>query len=183
MCRPMPIKGLPDKDDHGRKTLFSRRVAWSRAETLKRQLPLIIVAATAVSLVIIYFVYQGLVRSKCDSIFEQTANRLSGNLEFIKIKGELVLGREKVQELTEGSQKVALHLKTCCIAQQAGTLNADQFQVCMNGAKDYETKVVQVVNNIKEVKSAEEQQKPELVKQKTSKPRKRQMTQSTRKRL
>ena len=96
-------------------------------------MPLIIVAATAVSLVIIYFVYQGLVRSKCDSIFEQTANRLSGNLEFIKIKGELVLGREKVQELTEGSQKVALHLKTCCIAQQAGTLNADQFQVCMNG--------------------------------------------------
>ena len=74
-------------------------------------------------------------------------------------------------------------MKTCCIAQQAGTLNADQFQVCMNGAKDYETKVVQVVNNIKEVKSAEEQQKPELVKQKTSKPRKRQMTQSTRKRL
>ena len=133
MCRPMPIKGLPDKDDYGRKTLFSRRVAWSRAETLKSQLPLIIVAATAVSLVIIYFVYQGLVRSKCDSIFEQTANRLSGNLEFIKIKGELVLGREKVQELTEGSQKVALHLKTCCIAQQAGTLNADQFQVCMNG--------------------------------------------------
>ena len=100
MCRPMPIKGLPDKDDYGRKTLFSRRVAWSRAETWKSQLPLIIVAATAVSLVIIYFVYQGLVRSKCDSIFEQTANRLSGNLEFIKIKGELVLGREKVQELT-----------------------------------------------------------------------------------
>ena len=172
MCRPMPIKGLPDKDDYGRKTLFSRRVAWSRAETWKSQLPLIIVAATAVSLVIIYFVYQGLVRSKCDSIFEQTANRLSGNLEFIKIKGELVLGREKVQELTEGSQKVALHLKTCCIAQQAGTLNADQFQVCMNGAKDYETKVVQVVNNIKEVKSAEEQQKPELVKQKTEQAKK-----------
>ena len=42
----------------------------------------------------------------------------------------------------------------------------------MNGAKDYETKVVQVVNNIKEVKSAEEQQKPELVKQKTEQAKK-----------
>ena len=134
---------------------------------LKSQLPLIIVAATAVSLAIIYFVYQGAGRSKCDSIFEQTANRLSGNLEFIKIKGELVLGREKVQELTEGSQKVALHLKTCCIAQRTGTLNADQFQVCINGAKNYEAKVVQVATNIKEVKAAEEQQKPELARQKT----------------
>lgn len=139
----------------------------AKRNVLKSQLPLIIVAATAVSLALIYFVYQGTGRSKCDSIFEQTDDRLRGNLEFIKIKGELVLGREKVQELAEGSQKVALHLKTCCIAQRAGTMNADQFQVCMNGAKDYETKVVRVVTNIKEVKAAEEQQNPELAKQKT----------------
>jgi hypothetical protein len=139
----------------------------AKRNVLKSQLPLIIVAATAVSLAIIYFVYQGAGRSKCDSIFEQTTDRLRGNLEFIKIKGELVLGREQVQELTEGSQKVALHLKTCCIAERAGTLNADQFQVCVNGAKDYETKVVQVVTNIKEAKAAEEQQKPELAQQKT----------------
>lgn len=142
-----------------------------KRNVLKSQLPLIIVAATAVSLAIIYFVYQWGGRSKCDSIFEQTADRLRGNLEFIKIKGELVLGREKVQELTEGSQKVALHLKTCCIAQRGGTLNAEQFQVCMNGAKDYETKVVQVVTNIKEAKAAEEQQKPELAKHKTEQAR------------
>ena len=143
----------------------------AKRNVLKSQLPLIVVAATAVLLAIIYFVYQGVGRSKCDSIFEQTADRLRGNLEFIKIKGELVLGREKVQDLTEGSQKVALHLKTCCIAQQAGTLNADQFQVCMSGAKDYETKVVQVVINIKEVQAAEEQQKAELDKQKTEQAR------------
>ena len=73
-------------------------------------------------MVIIYFAYQGVGRSKCDSIFEQTTDRLGGNLEVIKIKGELVLGRERVQELTEGSQKVALHLKTCCIALQAGAM-------------------------------------------------------------
>jgi len=139
----------------------------AKRNVLKSQLPLIIVAAAAVSLAIIYFAYQGAGRSKCDSIFEQTADRLGGSLGFIKIQGELVLGREKVQELAEGSQKVALHLKTCCIALQAGTMNADQFQACMNGAKDYETKVVQVATNIKEVKAAEEQQKPELAEQKT----------------
>ena len=139
----------------------------AKRNALKSQLPLVIVAATALLLAIIYFVYQATGRSKCDSIFEQTADRLRGNLEFINVKGGLVLGRETVQELTEGSQKVALHLKTCCIAQRTGALNADQFQVCMNGAKDYEAKVGQVVNNIKEAKAAEEQQKPELARQKT----------------
>jgi len=139
----------------------------AKRNVLKSQLPLMIIAATAVLLVIIYFVYQGLIRSKCDSIFEQTENRLRGNLEFIKIKGELVLGREKVQELSEGPQKVALHLKTCCIAQEARRMKTDEFQVCINGAKDYETKIVQVETNIKEVKAAEEQQNPELAKQKT----------------
>jgi hypothetical protein len=139
----------------------------AKRSVLKSQLPLIIIAATAVLLVVIYFVYQGSGRSKCDSIFEQTTDRLRGNLEFIKIKGELVLGREKVQDLTDGSQKVALHLKTCCIAQQSGNLNADQFQACLSGAKDYETKVIQVVTNIKEATTAEEQQKPELARQKT----------------
>ena len=143
----------------------------AKQNVLKSQLPLIIVAATAVSLAIIYFVYQGTGRSKCDSIFEQTTDRLSGSLKFININGDLALGRERVQELTEGSQKVALHLKTCCIAERAGTLNADQFQVCMNGAKDYENKVVQVVTNIKEAKAAEEQQKPEVAREKTEQAR------------
>ena len=119
----------------------------AKRNVLKNQLPLIIVAAAIVSLTVIYFVYQGTGRSKCDSIFEQTADRLRGNLEFINIKGGLALGREKVQELTEGSQKVALHLKTCCIAQQTGSINADQFQLCISGAKDYETKIIQVATN------------------------------------
>ncbi|PYK10070.1 MAG: hypothetical protein DME61_04645 [Verrucomicrobia bacterium] len=140
----------------------------AKRNVLKSQLPLIIVAATAVLLAIIYFFHP---RSKCESIFEQTADRLGGNLEFINIKGGLVLGREKVQELTEGSQKVALHLKTCCIAQQAGSINADQFQFCISGAKDYETKIIQVATNIKEAKAAEEQQKPDLARQKTEQAR------------
>lgn len=138
----------------------------AKRNVLKSQLPLLIVAATVLSLAVIYFIYQGFGRSKCDSIFEQTADRLRGNLEFLKIKGDLALGREKVQELTEGSQKVALHLKTCCIAQRAGSMNAGQFQVCVDGAKNYEAKVVQIVVNINEAKAAEEQQKPELARQK-----------------
>ena len=93
---------------------------------------------------------------------------MRADLEFVKIKGALTLGAEKVQELTDSSQKVGLHLKSCCIAQEAKALNAEQFQVCMSGAKDYQTQIIQVATNIKEATAAEEQQKPELAKQKTA---------------
>jgi hypothetical protein len=141
-------------------------VVATKRNVFKSQLPLIIVAATVLLLTLFWLVYRTVGHSKCDSIFEQTADKVRANLEFIKVKGELALGREKVQDLTEASQKVALHLKSCCIAQEARVLNAEQFQVCMSGAKDYETQIIQVATNIKEANAAEEQQRPELAKQK-----------------
>jgi hypothetical protein len=140
----------------------------AKRKVLKSQLPLLLLvfAATAVVLAPIYFAYRGfLPHSKCESIFEQTTDRLRGNLDVVKMNGDMVLGRERVQELTEGSQKVALHLKTCCIALEAGRINAEQFEYCVSGAKECETKIVQVATN-KEVQAAEEEQKPELAKQK-----------------
>ena len=73
---------------------------------MKKQKPLAIVALSVVVLVSAYFIYDHF-RPRCDSIFEQTSTRLGGNLELIKSKGELFVGREKLQELSEGSQKVA----------------------------------------------------------------------------
>ena len=137
----------------------------TKRNVLKSRLPLIVVAATVVLLTWLWLVYHP--SSKCDRIFEQTADRVQANLEFSKVKGELALGREKVQDLTEASQKVALHLKSCCIAQEAKVLTAEQFQACMSGAKDYQTQIIQVVTNVKEATAAEERQKPELAKQKT----------------
>jgi hypothetical protein len=134
---------------------------------MKKQKPLAIVAVAGVVLVIAYFIYDRM-RPQCDSIFEQTATKLGGNLEFIKTKGELFVGREKVQELAEGSQKVALHLKTCCVAQQSGIMSPEQFQGCMNGAKDYESKFLQVTTIISEAQAAKDQGNLQLVEQKTA---------------
>lgn len=138
----------------------------AKRNVLKSQLPLIVIAATVCLLTLMWFVYRGLGRSRCDSIFEQTADRVQADLEFIKVKGGVTLGAEKVQELTDSSQKVGLHLKSCCIAQQSRALNTEQFQVCMSGAKDYQTQIIQVATYIKEATAAEKQQKPELAKQK-----------------
>jgi len=136
----------------------------TKQNVLKGQLPLIILAATVVLLTLVWLFRP---HPKCDSIFEQTADKVQANLDFIKVKGKLVLGSERVQDLTDASQKVAHHLKSCCIAQQTGKLTADQFQVCISGAKDYQTQIIQVATNIKEADAAEKQQKPELAKQKT----------------
>ena len=108
----------------------------AKRNVLKSQLPLIVIAATVCLLALMWLVYRSLGRSRCDSIFEQTADRVQANLEFIKIKGELALGSQKGQELTDSSQKVGIHLKLCCHAQETRRLNADQFQVCMSGAKE-----------------------------------------------
>ena len=137
---------------------------------MRKQKPLVIVALSAVVLVIVYLAYD-LLRPRCESIFEQTATNLGGNIEFIKTKGEIFVGREKVQELAEGSQKVALHLKTCCVAQRSGAMTPEQFQGCMNGAKDYENKIQQVSSIIGEAQTAKDQGNQQLVEQKTAQAR------------
>lgn len=137
---------------------------------MKKQKPLVILALSVVVLVIAYLVYD-ILRPRCESIFEQTATNLHGNLDVIKSKGDLFVGREKVQELTEGSQKVALHLKTCCVAQQSGVMTSEQFQGCINGAKDYENKIQQVSTILGEAQSAKDQGNQQLAEQKAAQAR------------
>ena len=139
----------------------------TKRNVLERQLPLIIPAATVVLLTVVWLAYRTCGRSRCDNIFQQTADRIQVKLKFIKTNGELALGQQKIQDLTEASQQVGIHLTTCCNLQQAGALNAEQLQVCMSGAKDYQTQIIRVAANIEEADAAEKQQKPELAKQKT----------------
>ena len=134
---------------------------------MKTQKALTILAVTGVVLVLAYFAYD-LLRPRCDSIFDQTATKVGGSAEFLKSKGELFVGREKVQELAESSQKVALHLKACCVAQRSGNLNAEQLQGCMNGAKDYESKILQVSSILSEAQAAKDQGNQQLVEQKVT---------------
>ena len=134
---------------------------------VKKQTPIIIGTVAVLVLVVGWFLYDRM-RPECDGIFEQTTPKLGAKLDLIKTKGEILIGREKVQELAESSQKVALHLKTCCIAQRRAGMSVDQFQGCISGAKDYETKITQVTDMINEAQAAKEQGKIELAEQKAA---------------
>ena len=104
----------------------------------------------------------------CDSIFEQTVPRLSSSVQFIKTHGDLVIGSEKVQELTENSQRVGILCKTCCIANQSGKINADQFQACLETTKQYQNQVLQVADTIDQASAATSRGDKQTADQKTS---------------
>ncbi len=127
--------------------------------------PLIILAVTASFLVGAYLLYDRL-RSPCGEIFEQTVLNVRTRAEVIKTKGELFVGREKIQELTSTSQKVGQHLKTCCIVLESGRLNSDQFQRCIETAQSYEAKLTKVVALLDEAQTAKQRGNPDLVKEK-----------------
>jgi hypothetical protein len=131
------------------------------------QKALIVFVAVASVLLIAAFMY--FIRPQpCDGIFEQTAPRLKVKLGFIEANGEWAIGKEKIQQVDKDSQDVALHLKTCCIWQNKGSITPDQFQVCVNGAKEYAAKIIQITNIVAEAQAAKQQGETELADQKAA---------------
>ena len=128
---------------------------------------LIVFVAVASVLLIAAFMY--FIRPQpCDGIFEQTAPQLNVKLGFIEANGEWAIGKEKIQQVDKDSQDVALHLKTCCILQDKGSITPEQFQVCVNGAKEYEAKIIQITNIVGVAQEAKQQGKTELADQKAA---------------
>ena len=124
----------------------------------------IFIPVTAGLILIAYFIYRPVIDllTPCDSIFEQTAPRVDAKVQFIKTSGELVIGPEQVQKLAESSQKIGLHLKACCIMQKRAHMSAEQLQTCIDGAKNYVTRIVQMANLVGEAQAAREQGNAQL---------------------
>lgn len=136
---------------------------------MQKHLPLIVVATTIVALAVVYFVYDLLARGpSCDQLFEQTASRFDGKLATGKISVAFTLGRQGVQKIDDGNQKVAIHLKNCCITRQLGGISGSRFQRCVEGAKQYETQIVQLVAASKEAKAANDRRDFQAAAEKTA---------------
>jgi hypothetical protein len=113
-------------------------------------------------IVIIAYLGYELLRPVCDSIFEQTTPRVAAKVNFLQTQGEVLIGREQVQALTESSQKVGLYLKACCVAQTNGHVSAKQIQACIDGAKNYESNIVQASNSLQEARLANDRGNTQL---------------------
>ena len=120
---------------------------------------IVAIAATVAVLAIGFFAYDLLrpVTSPCESIFQQTATSLGSKLELLKAKGEIFIGKEKIQDLTERAQVTALNLKTCCIVLNAGAVNSEQFLQCQGSAQRYEREIETAANTAGEAQAAQQQ--------------------------
>jgi hypothetical protein len=127
---------------------------------MQKPLMIVIAAGFLIAVIFMYFNRPG----PCATIKEQTTQKLNLSVDVIKAKGALVIGGEKVQDVSDGAQKVGEHLMACCDAQHGDhPLPPDQYLACINGAKDYEAKIIQITNIIQEADTAKQERKTELV--------------------
>jgi len=123
------------------------------------------VIAFSTSLVVVvigYFIYDRM-RDPCESIFEQAKTNLNAKIEILKTGGAVSIGNDKIQDLSERSQMMALNLKTCCIVFDGGRLNSGEFLKCKQGVERYQTQVTQVINIVADAQVARTESKPQLV--------------------
>lgn len=78
----------------------------------------------------------------------------------------MVIGRDKIQDLAESSQRMGIFCKTCCIAQQSGKINASQFQDCLNTTKSYQTQVLQVASSVEAANTARQKGQDQVASEK-----------------
>jgi len=126
---------------------------------------IIFLATTIIILTVAYLLYDVVMSwlFPCRGIFEQTAPSLKSNMKIVKIRGEIFIGKEKIQELTERSQKTALKLKTCCILLHEGLITSEEFMRCKESARSFEMDIQELVRLLDEAQIAKQQEKFDVV--------------------
>jgi len=125
---------------------------------------IIVLGGTFIILVVIFLAYnllQTKLSSPCETIFEQTSMQLGLKLEHLGTGGELILGKDKVQELSDRAQETALNLKACCIVLDSGKVDSGQFLECKNKAGQYEEKLDSLVTQVSAATKAKEENRTE----------------------
>lgn len=119
------------------------------------------IAVAIVVVVLGYFVYDR-TRSPCESIFEDTATNIKADVAFIKTRGAVFIGKEKLRELDEKSNQLGLTLKACCIAAPA------EFLKCKEEGSQQEARLAQIKTFVEEAQAAQTQGRTEVVQQKSA---------------
>lgn len=90
-------------------------------------------------LVVAYFAYDllGSKSNPCGQLFEQTTTRLTTTINILEKDTSLVLGRNRIQELSSSAQQMALSLQSCCIAAHMDKISGEQFLQCRMGTTLY----------------------------------------------
>jgi hypothetical protein len=115
--------------------------------------PMIALIAAVVAIVVAYLGYD-LLRSKCDTLFNETATAIKANLSLARRDGELLIGREDIRKLDASAENLNLLLKSCCGAQEHGGVDAAWMRNCIDGARDGVSQAALVATSVHEAAAA-----------------------------
>jgi hypothetical protein len=127
--------------------------------TIAISVPVIVIAYLATPLVERIF-------NPCGEIFDQTVTKVQANLDLISKKGGLWLETAQIQNLSERSERMAMALKTCCVAHHHGKLSSEDYFRCQSNLKSYDRQIEQVVVTLDEAQEAAQRQDSALVEKK-----------------
>jgi hypothetical protein len=98
--------------------------------------------------------YNYLLKTSCEGIFQQTQLNLASSIEVLQMKGEIGFANDKIQDLTEKAQLVALNYKACCVAADNGLMPENKFLECKQSAGAFELKVAEAAQLIQQAREA-----------------------------
>jgi hypothetical protein len=107
-------------------------------------------------------------KTSCEGIFQQTQLNLASSIEVLELKGEIGFANDKIQDLTESAQLVALNLKACCVAADNGLMPQADFLQCKNSAGKFEMQIAQAAKNIVDARDANAEGKSQEAIQKSA---------------
>jgi len=107
-------------------------------------------------LVVTYFAYD-LVKNDsnpCGQLFEQTTVSLTAKIDVLEKDTSLIIGRNRIQELSASAQQMALSLQSCCIASQTNIISGEQFLQCQTGTSTYANRLDAIAARLAELETS-----------------------------
>jgi hypothetical protein len=98
-------------------------------------------------LVVAYLGYDllGQKSNPCGQIFEQTTASLTTKIDILEQDTSLMIGRNRIRELSSSAQQMALGLQSCCIAAQTDIITGKEFLQCQTETTTYATRLDAIV--------------------------------------
>lgn len=106
---------------------------------------------------VVFLVYDYLVTTSCEGIFQQTRLNLVSSIEALEVKGEIGFSHNKIQNLTEKAQLVALNYKACCVAAENDLMTEGKFLQCKNSTDGYQSQLALAAQHLADARKTVEE--------------------------
>lgn len=90
-------------------------------------------------------------RSPCDRLVDVRSKSLEGRIEFLRVKGEVFIGKKDLEVITDVSKNMTAYLKNCCVALREKNIGSQEFLECSNQSTLVLTKHERQLDNLRQL--------------------------------